>query len=61
MGVPIISSRGSLGRKWDFGVGKVPLCLARDLTGETAVRLEEYFGNISGAAIVQIYNHPENQ
>ncbi len=42
-------------------VRDIAIYLARDVTGKTAVRLGEYFGNISGSAITLRYNHMAKQ
>ena len=39
----------------------IAIYLARDVTGRTAVRLGEFFGNISGPAITLRYNHMAKQ
>ncbi|HEA69507.1 MAG TPA: hypothetical protein ENI07_22250 [Desulfobacterales bacterium] len=39
----------------------IAIYLASDVTGKTAVRLGEYFGNISGPAITLRYNHTTKQ
>jgi chromosomal replication initiation ATPase DnaA len=39
----------------------IAIYLARDVTGKTAVRLGQYFGNISGPAITLRYNHMAKQ
>jgi chromosomal replication initiator protein len=38
----------------------IAIYLARDLTGESGVRLGEYFGNTSGAGITVRYTHLSN-
>ena len=55
-------------REFIIGQGKkrnlprdVAIYLARDLTGESARRLGDYFGNVSGAAITMKYKRMENE